>query len=1009
MKKIIGFLILVLASCSSIYGQTSGGGGGGQVGGGNVTVQGTVTPNDCAKFVSPNVITDTGATCSGGGGGSVTVVTGTTNQIDVATGTTTPVVSLDPNIIGNFTNYTSSGMSFPAVTVTPTGGTQGSVSCTSNCYIYYVVATDSQGLTRTVSGSTSAGPTTLSGAAYNTVTVAAFTGADSPVGTCTVYRSLGQNPPTIQGSIGTIASCAAGGTLVDTGLTATAGSPPSDSSGVLTAIGAINPSSINLVNAGSFQAAQLNSYETININNCNPVPLYFGVQFETGGTFGESICVQGPSFNPSSTTYIETGGLFLAAVSNSAARATTLLSYALGTVTGAKLSAVNEVCQDSHATGSYNIFNCNEIDVQPTGTSASDYTPYFGDGLLINLYTNYNTTSFGNYPGSAITISSGSPTASTWQYGLTFAAGAFGAASTDIYVGPIASATSSNNYGSPVAMNIVGTYWNGTASQNIQYGFQTQVCNGCGTSPNYSDLLLTVSGGSSPMQTSFTLGYDSSATTAMRLEFAHSDGTTDQIVPNATTGSNYFHYFAPSTGTMSQWPSAPGTASCLGYVLSTTGYTMACSEFVDAASGGATIGSPAGGAEGSGSLNAAALYVNGVAVSTGSGVTWPASTDIVLSNATNSPAGLAPVNGDCVVGSGGAWVAGSCSGSASTNWSALTPNAANTSNGFIMSAAGTASTPTLDITGAPYAGTNANSFGTLDLTSGSAASIVTLNTAGTYFTIRQPTGGTSDLINFFTGTSSLFKVSSAGLLTVSGGVSSGNTGTFNILSASSASSSAILASAGGGIYLQSTTAATSGACTPGGSIEKAMKVWNGASSVTNTESIATTCVTGTNGAITETWSSSLVPLNVAITGALSASTSITDSGLTPGACEQPTTGGLLASAAGPCAIAINLATGTPTYTGGTGVTSVGCATSYTCTNQRGELTIVGGTATTGTIATVNFSATLSSAPGLCWANQDGGTTLFGISNGVPSTSGFTIGAAVSVLGQTVTVDYGCQP
>jgi hypothetical protein len=152
-----------------------------------------------------------------------------------------------------------------------------------------------------------------------------------------------------------------------------------------------------------------------------------------------------------------------------------------------------------------------------------------------------------------------------------------------------------------------------------------------------------------------------------------------------------------------------------------------------------------------------------------------------------------------------------------------------------------------------------------------------------------------------------------------------------------------------------------------------------------------------------------VPLNVAITGALSASTSITDSGLTPGACEQPTTGGLLASAAGPCAIAINLATGTPTYTGGTGVTSVGCATSYTCTNQRGELTIVGGTATTGTIATVNFSATLSSAPGLCWANQDGGTTLFGISNGVPSTSGFTIGAAVSVLGQTVTVDYGCQP
>lgn len=54
------------------------------------------------------------------------------------------------------------------------------------------------------------------------------------------------------------------------------------------------------------------------------------------------------------------------------------------------------------------------------------------------------------------------------------------------------------------------------------------------------------------------------------------------------------------------------------------------------------------------------------AVSTGSGggsVTWPASTDLVISNGTSSPAGLAPINGDCVVGSGGAWTAGACPGS----------------------------------------------------------------------------------------------------------------------------------------------------------------------------------------------------------------------------------------------------------------------------------------------------------------------------------------------------------
>lgn len=54
----------------------------------------------------------------------------------------------------------------------------------------------------------------------------------------------------------------------------------------------------------------------------------------------------------------------------------------------------------------------------------------------------------------------------------------------------------------------------------------------------------------------------------------------------------------------------------------------------------------------------------GACGSGGSPVTWPASGSIVVSNATNAPAGLAPVNGDCVVGAGGAWTAGSCAGAA---------------------------------------------------------------------------------------------------------------------------------------------------------------------------------------------------------------------------------------------------------------------------------------------------------------------------------------------------------
>ncbi len=50
---------------------------------------------------------------------------------------------------------------------------------------------------------------------------------------------------------------------------------------------------------------------------------------------------------------------------------------------------------------------------------------------------------------------------------------------------------------------------------------------------------------------------------------------------------------------------------------------------------------------------------------TGASVTWPTSADLVVSNGTNAPGGLAPVNGDCVVGSGGAWIASTCGGLAS--------------------------------------------------------------------------------------------------------------------------------------------------------------------------------------------------------------------------------------------------------------------------------------------------------------------------------------------------------
>src|SRR6185437_363482 len=44
----------------------------------------------------------------------------------------------------------------------------------------------------------------------------------------------------------------------------------------------------------------------------------------------------------------------------------------------------------------------------------------------------------------------------------------------------------------------------------------------------------------------------------------------------------------------------------------------------------------------------------------GSPVTWPASGSLVVSNGTNSPAGLAEVDTDCAIGVSGAWVTGPC-------------------------------------------------------------------------------------------------------------------------------------------------------------------------------------------------------------------------------------------------------------------------------------------------------------------------------------------------------------
>lgn len=93
-------------------------------------------------------------------------------------------------------------------------------------------------------------------------------------------------------------------------------------------------------------------------------------------------------------------------------------------------------------------------------------------------------------------------------------------------------------------------------------------------------------------------------------------------------------------------------------------------------------------------------------------------------------------------------------------------------------------------------------------------------------------------------------------------------------------------------------------------------------------------------------------------------------------------------------------------TGGTGVTSVTCATA-SCNVSRGSYTIVGGTATTGTIATLVWPTTTTAW--VCSVDMNGGTGFLGIGHGVATATGMTITAGITVIGITFTVDYNCVP
>jgi hypothetical protein len=135
---------------------------------------------------------------------------------------------------------------------------------------------------------------------------------------------------------------------------------------------------------------------------------------------------------------------------------------------------------------------------------------------------------------------------------------------------------------------------------------------------------------------------------------------------------------------------------------------------------------------------------------------------------------------------------------------------------------------------------------------------------------------------------------------------------------------------------------------------------------------------------------------------------LTITGTATAATSVATFAGTLAATGGITNATLSIPTGTATFAVGSGVTSVACASGYSCNNTRGTLTIVGGTGTTGTVATVSFSAALSAAPA-CFVTQNGGGSLFDVGNGAPSTTAFTITAGLTVIGATFNVNYQCQP
>lgn len=290
---------------------------------------------------------------------------------------------------------------------------------------------------------------------------------------------------------------------------------------------------------------------------------------------------------------------------------------------------------------------------------------------------------------------------------------------------------------------------------------------------------------------------------------------------------------------------------------------------------------------------------------------------------------------------------------------------------------------------------------TTTLTAGSATStanffnlVDTAANTGTGDLLRVSTNTTSAMQPFevLAKTVSAFKVLATG--------ESGATGKMFVNAASNVQGSGLYVGAAGA-YIQGTSSLVNSSA---GATAAVLSLINSGSPTNNSATSVT--FQAVNSAFTFKAFASITGTAVSVTNTTEIGSlvlSILNSGSTVNALTLSGAGnglfvGTVTSALGNAAIT--------SATGATGVTSVTCQTAA-CNVSRGSYTVVGGTATTGTIVTLVWPTTTTAW--VCSADMNGGTGFLGIGHSVATATGMTITAGITVVGTTFTFDYNCVP